>query len=72
MRSVNVIMFHYQVGDVRFEVGVDPESPNSPAIFNRFSAEDDVLFRFIMFNATTPPATYFTIPSVCEEAKLNF
>ena len=56
-----------QVADIRFEVGVDKEKLNVPAIFNRLSAEDFVNFRFDTFNGTTPASTYFTVPNVCNE-----
>jgi hypothetical protein len=56
-----------QVGDVRFEVGVDKETPNAPTFFNRLSAEDFVNFQFMNFNGTTPSSTYFAVPSACNE-----
>ena len=61
-----------QIGDARFEVGVDKETPNSPTFFNRLSAEDFVNFLFTSFNGTTPSSTYFAAPSACNEWTLNF
>ena len=61
------IMYSWQVGDVRFEVGIDKETPNVPVVFNRLSAEDFVNYRFTTFNGTTPSSTYFTVPAACNE-----
>ena len=46
---------------------MDKERPNTPAIFNRLSAEDFVNFRFDVFNGTTPSSSYFEVPQSCNE-----
>ena len=62
-----MLLYPVQVADVRFEVGVDKETPNVPTFFNRLSAEDFVNFQFIQFNGTTPSSSYFVVPSACNE-----
>lgn len=55
-----------QNGGISLEVGVAQDTPNQPVIFNRVDSHDQVGFSFQMFNATKPPASYFTVPAECQ------
>ena len=59
------LYFFFQIGDVRFEVGVDKELPNSPTFFNRLSPENSVKYQFTNYSAPAPSSSFFKLPDSC-------
>ncbi len=56
-----------QVADIRFELAVDPSTPNVPAFFNRREPEAFFLYAFRpdMFMPTAAPDATFVVPKEC-------
>jgi hypothetical protein len=52
-------------GGVRLLLGVAPEDPNRPVIFERESTGEYSRFYFREFNVTTPDSKFFNVPTEC-------
>ena len=56
-------------GDITLEIGVDPENPNVPVIYNKKAGHEDELVYFVDFKAVTPPSSNFAVPAACKNAR---
>ena len=52
---------------MRIELLVDQDNPNVPCYLNEEFGTSRREATFLKFDAITPPATLFTIPSVCQQ-----
>jgi hypothetical protein len=60
-------MWGINAGGFEVDVGVEPDDPHRPYLLRRRHAGDESFYFFVTFNATTPSANDFVIPSDCRE-----
>lgn len=69
-RAVNIVLLCIEkVGDERYELGVDPDIPNQPAVYFRQSARDDWLLAefYTAYESIIPDESLFLIPLSCQQ-----